>query len=78
MPFYRGLSDCHKMIVAFLRASFKIIPSKNIVCRDYKNFDQNEFLHDHDLEMNKGKFYDSANPYNDFSNLFKEITDKLQ
>ena len=58
------------MIVAFLRASFKIIPSKNIVCRDYKNFDQNEFLHDHDLEMNKGKFYD-------FSNLFKEITDKL-
>ena len=26
-----GLSDCHKMIVTFLRASFKRIPSKNIV-----------------------------------------------
>ena len=62
--------------VAFLRASFKIIPSKNIVYRDYKHFDQNDFLHELDLEMNKGKFYNSANPYDDFSNLFKEITDK--
>ena len=53
--------------VTFLRASFKIIPSKNIVYRDYKHFNQNDFLHELDLEMNKGKFY---------NNLFKEITDK--
>ena len=26
--------------------------------------------------MNKSKFYNSANPYDDFSNLFKTITDK--
>ena len=26
--------------------------------------------------MNKGKFYNIANPYDDFYNLFKEITDK--
>ena len=46
-----GLSDCHKMIVTFLRASFKRIPSKNIVYRDYKHFNRNEFLHELDLEM---------------------------
>ena len=71
-----GLTDCHKMIVTFLRASFKRIPSENIVYRDYKHFNQNEFLHELDLEINKGKFYNSANPYDDFSNLFKTITDK--
>ena len=64
------------MIVAFLKASFKRIPSKNIAHRDYKHFNQNDFLHELDLEMNKGKFYSSANPCNDFSNLFIEITDK--
>ena len=26
--------------------------------------------------MNKGKFYNSDKPYDDFSNLFKTITDK--
>ena len=71
-----GLSDCHKMIVTFLRASFKIIPSKNLVYRDYKHFNQNEFLHELDLEINKGKFYNSDKPYDDFYNLFKTITDK--
>ena len=75
-PTEKGLSDCHKMIVTFLRASFKKIPSKNIVFRDYKHFNQNEFLHKLDLEMSKGKFYNSNNLYNDFSNLFDTITDK--
>ena len=62
--------------VTFLRASFKRLPSKTIVCRDYKHFNQNEFLDELDLEMNNGKFSNSTNPYHDFSNLFKEITDK--
>ena len=64
------------MVVTFLRASFKRIPSKNVVYRDYKHFNQNEFFHDLGLEMNKGKFYKSDKPYDDFSNLFKTITDK--
>ena len=71
-----GLSGCRKMVVTFLRASFKRIPSKKIVYRDYKHFNQNEFLHDLDLEINKGKFYKSDKPYDDFSNLFKTIADK--
>ena len=71
-----SFSDCRNMIETFLRVSFKRIPSKNIVYRDYKHFNQNDFLHELDLEMNKGKFYNSANTYDDFFNLFKEITDK--
>ena len=62
------------MIATFLRASFKRIPSKNIVYRDYKHFNPNEFLHELDLEMNKGKFYNSDKPYDNFSDLFKTIT----
>ena len=47
------LSDCHKIIVTFLRASFKRIPSKNIFYRDYKHFNQNELLHKLDLKILK-------------------------
>ena len=72
----KRLSDCHKMIVRFLRAFFKRIPSRNIVYGNYKHFNQNHFLHELDLEINKGTFYNSTNPYEDFSNLFEEITDK--
>ena len=32
-----GLSDYHKMIVTFPRSSFKRIPLKDIVCRDFKH-----------------------------------------
>ena len=49
---------------------------KSMVSRDYKHFNQNEFLHELDLKMNKGTFYSSDKPYDDFSNLFKTITDK--
>ena len=56
------LCDCRKMILTFLRASFKSIPSKNIIYRDYKHFNQIEFLHKLDLEVNKGKFYRSDKP----------------
>ena len=42
------------------------------VYRDYKHFNQNGFLHELDLEMNKGKFCNSASPHDDFSNLFKK------
>ena len=53
----------------------KTIFSRNIVNRDYKYFNQNEFLHELELEINKGNFCNSDKP-DDFSNLFKAITDK--
>ena len=39
-----GLSDCHKMIVSVFRAFFKRLRANVIECRNYKTFDQNEFL----------------------------------
>ena len=53
----------------------KTIFSRHIVNRDYKHFNQNEFLHELELEINKGNFYNSDKP-DDFSNLFKAIIDK--
>ena len=64
------------MILTFLRTSFRRIPSKNIVYRDYKRFNQNELLHELDLEMNKGKFMTVLSLNDDFSNFFKTITDE--
>ena len=71
-----GLTNCHKMIVIFLRESFKRILSKNIVYRDFKHFNQNEFLHELYLEMNKYKFHNSEKLLDNFSNPFKTFTDK--
>ena len=70
------LRICRKIMVTLLTAYFKRIPSKKIVYRNYKHFNQNEFLHELDLEMNKGRFYSTDKPYDDFPNLFKTITDK--
>ena len=64
------------MIVTLLGVSFKRILSKNIVFWEYEHFNQHEFVHKLDLEMNKGKFYNSDKPYDNFSNLTKTITDK--
>ena len=37
-----GLSDCHKLVVSILRASFKTLPRKTY--RDLKHFNQDHFL----------------------------------
>ena len=71
-----GLSDCHKMIVTCLKSYFRKLPPKKIIYRDYKNFNQAEFLNELDQEMIKGSFYKENNPYEGFSNLYKNIVDK--
>lgn len=69
-------SDWHKMTAAFLRSFVKRITSKNVAYRDHKHFNQNEFLHKIDLEINNGKSYSSYKRSDDFSDLFKRIIDK--
>ena len=39
-------------------------------------FNKNKFLYELDQEMIKGKFYNSDNPYDDFTNIFKTVTNK--
>ena len=66
-----GLSDFHRMITSCLKTTFKKIPPRKIIFRDYKKFDTQNFLYDLDQEMITGKFYNENNWYNVFQKLFK-------
>ena len=55
--FETGLSDHHKLILSFLRSHFIRLPPKNIEYRNYKNFCADNFLHELDHELLKGKMY---------------------
>ena len=41
-----GLSDCHKMILTVLKTAFLKVKRKEIIYRNYKNFDLNIFKND--------------------------------
>ena len=71
-----GLSDVHKMIISCLKTTFKNIPPKKIIFRDYKKFDEQNFLYDLDQQMIKGKFYEEKYMYESFSDTFKAIVEK--
>ena len=71
-----GLSDFHRMIISCLKTTFKTIPPKNIIFRDYKKFDEQNFLYDLDRQMIKRKFYKEKNMYESFSDTFKAIVNK--
>ena len=71
-----GLSDFHKMIISCLKTTFKKIPPKKIIFRDYKKFDEQNFLHDFDQQMIKGKLYKEKNMYEGFSGTFKAVVNK--
>ena len=72
----KGLSDFHKMIILCLKTTFKKIPPKKIIFRDYKKFHEQNFLYDLDQQMIKGKFYKEKNMYESFSDTFKAIVNK--
>ena len=71
-----GLSDFHKMIISCLKTTFKKIPPKNTIFRDYKKFDEQNFLYNLDQQMIKGKFYKEKNMYESFSDTYKAIVNK--
>ena len=72
--FETGLSDCHKLILTFSKAYFKKLPPKNIECRNYKNFNRNNFLHELDQELSKGSIYkDKHHQYDVFTNILVHI-----
>ena len=71
-----GLSDLHKMIISCLKTTFKKIPPKKVIFRDYKKFDEQDFLYGLDQQMIKGKVYKEKNMYESFSDTFKAIVNK--
>ena len=59
-----GLSDCHKLVVSILRATFKKLPREIITYRDQKRFNQDHFLRDLDSKLLQGKLYRNCDePY---------------
>ena len=52
-----GVSDCHELILTLSKAYFKKLPPKNIEYRNYKNFNENNFLYELDQELSKGSIY---------------------
>ena len=69
----RGLSDCDKMIVSVFRALFKRLPAKVIEYRNYKTFDQNEFLQNLDQELLKSNSYNDEQQYDIFTSIFRRV-----
>ena len=62
-----GLSDCDKMIVSVFRTFFKRLPAKAIEYRNYKTFDQNEFLQNLHQELIKSNSYNDEQQYDIFT-----------
>ena len=63
-----GLSDFHKMVVTVLKNSFQRSSPKEIVYRDYKNFDRNVFRRELEKRLNA-----QINEYNHFEQIFLEV-----
>ena len=69
-----GLSDCHKLVVSILRASFKKLPRKIITYRDQKRFNQDHFLRDLDSRLLQGELYRNCDePYKKLTEIFNDI-----
>ena len=71
-----GLSDFHKIIISGLKTTFKKVPPKKLIFRNYKKFDEQNFLYDLDQQTIKGNVYKEKNMYESFSDTFKAIVNK--
>ena len=67
-----GLSDCHKMVVTVLKTTFKKAKPKEILYRDYKNFDGNSFK----LELHNALDSKGITNYSHFENVFVDVLNK--
>lgn len=71
-----GLSDVHTFVATILRATFKKLPPKTVRYRSYKNFHENNFLHELDQKLIQGEFHGSEDPYSKLTEIFSNILDK--
>ena len=68
-----ALSNCHKLITAFLKTNFSRLRPKVLSYRNYKNFDESKFLNDLSKIIIT---FDNKNPnqdYNVLKNRFLEV-----
>ena len=63
-----GLSDFHKMVISVLKHTFHRSAPKELVYRDYKNFDRITFKRELEDKLNQ-----QINEYKHFEQIFLEI-----
>ena len=64
----RGLSDFHKMVITVLKQTFQRSSPKELVYRDYKNFDRLTFKREVEEKRNQ-----QINEYKYFGQIFLEV-----
>ena len=70
--FSKGLSHFHKMAVTVLKAPFSKVRLRDMLHRDYKNFEQDKFKHEFKNIIQNG----SVECYYEFENFFVNILNK--
>ena len=63
-----GLSDFHKMVITVLKQTFQRSSPKELVYRDYKNFDRLTFKREIEEKLNQ-----QINEYKHFEQIFLEV-----
>ena len=67
-----GLSDFHCLIYFMLKTKYEKLPPRIIKYRDYKNFNEDNFLY----ELNTCIFNNAISNYDNFENIFTNILDR--
>ena len=63
-----GLSDFHKMVITVLKQTFQSSSPKELVYRDYENFDRPTFRSELEKKLNQ-----QINEYRHFKQIFLEV-----
>ena len=70
-----GLSDHHKLVLSFLKSTFKRLPPKELSYRCYKNFNEDNYLNDlKNLPINT--ILDTEDPYSSLTKEVRKLIDK--
>ena len=70
------LSSFHKIIILYLKTTFKKISHTHTKIRGYEKLDEQNFLYDLDQQMIKRKFYKEKSMWERFSNTFIAIVNE--
>ena len=70
-----GLSDHHKLVLTFLKSTFKRLPPKELSYRCYKNFNEENYLDDlKNLSVNT--ILNTEDPYRSLTEQVRKLVDK--
>ena len=71
-----GLSDCHKLILSFMKSYISRLKPKTIFYRNYKNFDEEKFIKDVKAVDFSFSNNDPNENYSVLSDAFSKLIDR--